>query len=143
MVLVLPTDLDAFEASLDSARLDDVVSSLGRHEVAMTMPKFKFESSFDLVKALSDLGMPIAFSGRADFSGVTREADLYLSGVFHKAFVAVNEAGTEAAASTAVVGGVTSVPEPAEIHLNRPFLFFVRDRSTNTVLFFGRVTDPS
>lgn len=83
-----------------------------------------------------------AFTGAADFSGINGARDLRLSAVVHKAFVDVNEAGTEAAAATGVVVGPTSIPEPAEIHLDRPYVFFIRDLGTSTILFFGRVEDP-
>jgi len=86
--------------------------------------------------------MTDAFTDAADFSGMNGTGGLYISAVVHKAFVDVNEAGTEAAAATGVVMGTTSAPEPAEIHFDRPYGFFVRDRATKTVLFFGRVEDP-
>lgn len=143
MVVVLPEDLDAFEADLDAAKLESVVGSLTRHIVTLSMPKFEFESDLDLKDPLSAMGMDVAFSGDADFSGINGTGGLYISDVLHKAFVSVNEAGTEAAASTAVVVGETSAPEPASISLDKPFLFFIRDLKTDSVLFFGRVSDPS
>lgn len=145
MILVLPEagTLDAFEASLTADTLDGIAKSLGNHQVVMSLPKFKFSSSFGLVEQLSALGMADAFSDKADFTGITDKGGLSISDVVHKAFVNVDEAGTEAAAATGVVVGVTSAPEPAEIHLDHPFLFFIRDNATGSVLFFGRVVDPS
>lgn len=143
MVLVLPSDLDSFEASLDSALLSGVIGSLGARGVDVRLPRFKFESSLDLKEPLSDLGMSIAFSGAADFSGISGKGGLSISDVLHKAFVSVNEAGTEAAAATAVIVGETSAPEPASIQFDRPFLFLIRDIQTGAILFFGRVSDPS
>jgi serpin B len=143
MVLILPNDLAAFEASLDATRLAAVTSSLGDRMVDTRMPRFKFESKWSLVEPLIKLGMGVAFSNAADFSGINGTGGLVISDVIHQSFVAVNEAGTEAAAATAVVVGETSAPEPAAITLDKPFLFFIRDIETKAVLFVGRVSDPS
>jgi serpin B len=143
MLLVLPTDIDAFEAGLDKAKLDEVLSSPTRHIVDVQLPRFDIDATMDLIPPLTDLGMQAAFSSAADFSGITTKEGLLITTVVQKAFVSVDEAGTEAAAATGVVGGPTSVPEPATIHFDRPFLFFIRDRQTRTVLFVGRVDDPS
>ena len=143
MVLVLPNDLNAFESGLDAARLKDVLSSLSNHIVDTKLPKFKFESKFDLIKPLETLGMGVAFSDLADFSGINGKGGLAITGVIHQSFVSVNEAGTEAAAATAVVVGETSIPEPAAITFDKPFLFMIRDIQTKAVLFVGRVSDPT
>lgn len=145
MVLVLPAEgtLDDFEASLTGDKLAAITSGMTDHGVSVMLPRFKIESQFDLGDKLSKLGMVDAFTGAADFSGMNGKGGLYISAVIHKAFVDVNEAGTEAAAATAVIVGETSAPEPAEIHFDRPFLFFIRDVATGTVLFFGRVEDPA
>ncbi|MBK9265484.1 MAG: serpin family protein [Polyangiaceae bacterium] len=143
MVLVLPNDLAAFEASLTGAKMDQIVGSLSHHMVDTTMPTFEFESKFGLVDPLKDMGMGIAFSDGADFSGINGKGGLVITDVIHQSFVKVNEAGTEAAAATAVIVGETSVPEPATISLDKPFVFFIRDFKTKAVLFVGRVADPS
>jgi serpin B len=143
MVVILPKDLEAFEASLDAPRLAQVTSSLGEHMVDTKMPRFKFESKWSLVDPLTKLGMGVAFSDAADLSGINGKGGLVLTDVIHQSFVAVNEAGTEAAAATAVIIDVTSVPAPAAITLDKPFLFFIRDIETKAVLFVGRVSDPS
>ncbi|AKT37591.1 serpin family protein [Chondromyces crocatus] len=145
MVLVLPDNLDAFEQGLDAARVDGVVGALGTRLVDTKMPRFKFESRFSMVDPLAKLGMGIAFGfdGEPDFSGINGTGGLAIDEVVHQAFVGVNEAGTEAAAATAVIVGETSAPEPAEISLDRPFVFFIRDIATGAVLFVGRVSDPS
>ena len=144
MVLVLPAagPLDAFEPSLTSARIDEILSGMGHRSVNVTLPRFKVESAFSLKDQLSKLGMPLAFSDGADFSAIDGKGGLAIGDVVHKAFVNVNEAGTEAAAATGVTFGITSAPEPAEIHFDRPFLFFIRDIATKSVLFVGRVADP-
>jgi serpin B len=87
--------------------------------------------------------MPLAFSGDADFSGMDGGRDLFISEVVHKAFVSVDEAGTEAAAATAVIVAATGMSEaPVEVSLDHPFLFFIRDIQTGAILFVGRVVDP-
>jgi serpin B len=148
MVIVLPGDgrFREFESSLTSALVDDILSDLelGRQKIALTMPKFEFESSFGLVDTLAGMGMPIAFSEGADFSGMTGNNDLCIGDVIHKAFVSVDEAGTEAAAATAVVMELTGIPQPPlELAIDRPFIFMIRDLETAAVLFVGRVENPA
>jgi len=145
MVMILPPQggLDAFEASLTPARLTTLLDTMGGRGVSITLPRFKVESSFSLADQLSKLGMTAAFSDAADFTGINPKGGLSIGSVVHKAFVDVDEAGTEAAAATAVTIGVTSAPEPAEIHLDHPYLFLIRDNKSGTILFLGRVEDPS
>jgi len=146
MVILLPQSdqSEAFEGSLDAQRVEDVVKALETRQVALTMPLFEFESSFSLKEALATMGMPVAFSGDADFSGMTGNRDLFIADVVHKAFVSVDEAGTEAAAATAVVMELTAVPEaPVEVTIDHPFIFLIRDIETGTILFVGRVVNPS
>jgi serpin B len=89
------------------------------------------------------MGMPGAFTGAAGFSGMTGGRDLFIAEVIHKAFVSVDEAGTEAAAATAVVMSELALPEePAEVTVNRAFIFFIRDIETDAILFVGRVVNP-
>ncbi|KYF52454.1 serine protease [Sorangium cellulosum] len=146
MVLVLPAKgtLDAFEASLDAAKVDGIVGAMSEHLVETTMPKFKFEYELSLKKTLEAMGMEIAFTaGAADFTGINAQGQPYIQDVLHKAFVGVNEAGTEAAAATAVIVGDESAPQPASLALVNPFLFLIRDNATGSILFVGRVADPS
>jgi serpin B len=142
MVLVLPSDIEAFEEGLDGARLDGVLGSLEPRNVTIGLPKFKVESTYDLIPPLEALGMSAAF-GAADFSGIDGQGGLSISAVVHKAFVSVNEAGTEAAAATAVALDESGPPEPAAIRFDRPFFFIIRDNATSAILFVGRVADPS
>jgi serpin B len=89
------------------------------------------------------MGMTTAFSPEADFSGMTGSKEIFISDVFHKAYVKVDEEGTEAAAATAVVMKMVSEPlNPVELTVDRPFLFFIREHETNTILFMGRVVEP-
>lgn len=147
MVILLPDsdEFSTFESSLDFSKLQDIVGNLQHQEVALSMPKFEFESSFDLKNTLSDMGMPAAFSPlESNLSGMNGTGDLYITDVVHKAFVAVDEAGTEAAAATAVIVGTTSMPmEPVAVNMDRPFIFMIRDIDTGALLFVGRILDPT
>jgi serpin B len=145
MVILLPEtgQFEAFEEGLQAQQVCDIISGLQPTEVALTMPKFEFDSEFGLKDTLAGMGMPIAFSSSADFSGMTGKPELFISDVVHKAFVAVDEAGTEAAAATAVIMKLTAVPEPpVEVTLDRPFIFLIRDIDTGAILFVGRVLNP-
>jgi len=146
MTVLLPDEgnFEAFEASLDTGRIETVFESLRRQEVALTMPKYEFEAEFSLPDALRQLGMVEPFTSQADFSGMTGARDLFISDVLHKAFVSVDESGTEAAAATAVIMKLTAMPsEPVRVEVNRPFIFLIRDIETGAILFMGRVLDPS
>ena len=143
MLVLLPAQgqFASFEQSLTAERVDTIVRALKAGEVILTMPKFQFDASLSLEDTLSTMGMSDAFdANRADFSGMTGKRDLYIAHVVHKAFVAVDEMGTEAAAATGIGMEVTSLP--TVLTLDRPFLFLIRDGETGTVLFAGRVLDP-
>ncbi len=146
MIVLLPEAgrFEAFESSLDYQVLEEVIAGLKWQEVALTMPKFEFDSEFSLKKTLAAMGMPAAFSEAADFSGMTGGRDLFIAEVIHKAFVSVDEAGTEAAAATAVVMELTAMPEePVEVTIDHPFIFLIRDIETGAILFVGRVMNPA
>ncbi|MBI5546587.1 MAG: serpin family protein [Deltaproteobacteria bacterium] len=144
MTLVMPkaVSLAAFEAGLDGARLQAIVGALADESLLIQLPKFQFEGKASLAEALSALGMEVAFSDAADFSGIHAAGGLSISDVIHQTFVAVDEAGTEAAAATGVVVGTTSVPVGRQVQVDRPFLFLIRDVQTGAVLFLGHVYDP-
>jgi len=146
MVILLPEEGEfaGFEDSLDAERLGAILAALDSRQVAVTLPRFEFESKFSLNETLQALGMVNAFSTAADFSGMTPGGGLFISDVIHQAFVAVDEAGTEAAAATAVIMPKSAAPEePIEFTANRPFLFLSRDLESGAILFLGRVLDPS
>ena len=146
MVILLPQNgqFDTFEGSLDLQKLNGILGQLEYRQVGLTMPKFEFESSFALKDTLSEMSMPVAFSPDADFSGMTGNRELSITEVVHKAFVSLDEAGTEAAAATAVIVGLTAIPEePVTINIDRPFIFLIRDIETGAILFVGRVLNPS
>ena len=146
MLLLVPDvgTFRSFEQGLDYATYRSIVDALAEHQVHLGLPKFKFDYALSPVDALRALGMTDAFNpAAADFSGIDGARDLYISNILHKAFVAVDEIGTEAAAATAVVIGVTSMPgETVTLTINRPFLVVIRDIPTDTILFLGRVTTP-
>jgi serpin B len=152
MTILLPDEgaFDDFETALDAATLDDALGQLDWADVELHLPKFEFDFSESLVKALKALGMTDAFDpATADFSGMvdgTPPERLAIGDVLHKAFISIDEEGTEAAAATAVIVGATSAAppeEPLEVRVDRPFLFAIRDTVTGTLLFLGRVLDPS
>jgi len=144
MLILLPDSgqFEAVEKLLDAQWLDEIVKGLEPKQVTLVMPKFEFESDFSLGDTLSAMGMPVAFSGNADFSGMTGNRDLFIRDVIHKAFVSVDEAGTEAAAATAVVMPTSMPSMPVEVTVDRPFIFLIRDIETGTLLFVGRVVTP-
>jgi len=146
MVILLPQagEFEPFEGALDADYVDTITKDLAYGQVALTMPKFEFESGFGLKEALVAMGMPDAFTGAADFSGMTGSRDLFIGEVIHQAFVSVDETGTEAAAVTAVVVPTSAMPEePVEVTVDRPFIFLIRDIETGAILFVGRILDPS
>ena len=146
MLILLPAEgtFQDWARKLDARQLATIVDDMERMQVQLTMPRFTFESSFRLRDALVRLGMSDAFSGAADFSGMTGNRDLFISDVYHKAFVAVDEEGTEAAAATAVVMELTAAPaQPVTVTVDRPFVFLIRDIETDAILFLGHVVDPS
>jgi serpin B len=146
MVIILPEDgqFEVFEEELQAQKVNDIIGDLQVTEVALTMLKFEFESEFSLKDTLAEMGMPVAFSGAADFSGMTGNLGLAISDVLHKAFVSLDEAGTEAAAATAVIMKETAMPDqPVEVTIDHPFMFLIRDIDTGAILFVGRVVNPA
>jgi serpin B len=146
MVIVLPRKkggLAEVEEGLSWAKIDGWMDRLRPVKLNVFLPRFEMKTRFDLVKRLSAMGVRDAFSAQhADFSGMTGRRDLYITTAVHKAFVEVNEEGTEAAAATGISVGVTSVAPPKAFRADHPFLFFIRDNGSGAVLFMGRLTEP-
>jgi serpin B len=153
MIVLLPNKVDglaALEAKLTAASMEEWLGKLDRApEVVLSLPRFKTTQQFELTGALAALGMRKAFDqDTADFSAMTGKKDLWISAAIHKAFVDVNEEGTEAAAATAVTmvaGAMMRRDEPPPILFNadHPFLFAIRENGSKAILFMGRVTDPT
>jgi serpin B len=148
MIVLLPKKADGlaeFEQSLTTERLSAWLARLRPHRVDVALPRFKVESRFELEKVLPEMGMPLALTPSADFSGMNGKRDLFISAVIHKAFADVNEEGTEAAAATAVVitRAMAAAPEPAVVfRADHPFAFLIRHNRSGSLLFLGRVVNP-
>jgi serpin B len=137
--------MKAMEEQLNAGVVSDVLGKIRSTKVAVSFPKFKMTSSFQLADVLAKMGMPTLFQpGKADLSGIVVTKDLFISKVVHKAYVDVNEEGTEAAAATAVIAMRASAKAPMipVFRADHPFVFAIRDNKTGSILFLGRVTNP-
>ena len=145
MDIIMPDagNFTKFESGMTADSISAIISNLQTKSTNLTMPKFNFDSSFSLNGALSALGMPIAFSNQADFSGMTGNKDLTIADVVHKAYVAVDEQGTEAAAATGVVMSAMAIMNQNNVTIDQPFIFMIRDIQTGAILFVGRVLNPA
>jgi serpin B len=146
MVVLLPDGgLEELETGLAAGRLAGWLGSLEKREVSVFLPSFKITARYGLKPLLSSMGMPDAFSLAADFSGLNGQRDLTITDVIHQAFVEVNEAGSEAAAATAVIIGLKSMPPVDRVvfRADRPFVFLITHKPTGTILFMGRVANPA
>ncbi len=150
LVILLPKAVDgvaALEQRLDAAKLQEWLAALdgaGEAKAQVFLPRFKLDCRLELARELAAMGMPAAFGQSADFSGMTGTRALCISDVVHQAMVELNEEGTEAAAATAVGMALTSVRAPAPVfRVDHPFVFLIRENQTGSILFLGRVTDPS
>ncbi|MGA2323343.1 MAG: serpin family protein [Sedimentisphaerales bacterium] len=146
MVVLLPKKLDGIselEKDLNNDNLVRWIDDLHKRKVQVFLPKFKMTSEFELARVLGAMGMPIAFSDKADFSGMNGNYELSISAVVHKAYVDVNEEGTEAAAATGVGVIATSIEAPPPVFkADHPFIFLIRDNQTGSILFMGRTANP-
>jgi serpin B len=146
MDIIVPDEgnFAGFESTLDSANLSKILTDMQPTSVHLSMPKFNFTGEFKLSDPLKEMGMTDAFDeNRADFSGMTGGRDVFIDNVVHKAFVAVDEDGTEAAAATAVIMAPTSAGpiEAITLIIDRPFIFLIRDIPSGQILFIGRVVE--
>jgi serpin B len=150
MIVLLPKKTDGLaelEKEFTAKSANEWIAELGPVEkVVLTFPCFTMTQQFELSKTLATMGMPLAFSSSADFSAMTGKPDFTISAAIHKAYIDVNEQGTEAAAATAVV--ITEMaarvaPPPIVFDADHPFLFMIRDTKSGSILFLGRVTDPT
>ncbi|MCM2465718.1 serpin family protein [Methanoculleus oceani] len=142
MLVLLPREdnLTAAEEALDAERLAGLREALVSQNVRVSFPKFTLETGYPLPGVLAAMGMPTAFANdAADLSGMDGTRDLFVTGVFHKAFIDVNEEGTEAAAATGVIGGRGAAPI---FRADHPFVFLIVEKDSGTILFMGRVVNP-
>jgi len=148
MVIFLPikkNGITEFEKSFDYKYYQDIIAALQSTEVRLSLPKFQTTCKFNLGTTLSRMGMPLAFSANADFSGMTGKKDLCISEVIHQAFIDVTERGTEAAAATAVIMKETAIRKPDEpkiFNADHPFIFIIKDNATGSILFMGQIMKP-
>ena len=146
MTILLPKpgiDTDSLIAQMNNNTWNSWLGSFSEQEVNLFLPKFKLEYEISLNDILSALGMSIAFEpGRADFTKINSDGNLYISEVKHKTFVEVNEEGTEAAAVTSVEISFTSIGSGITMHINRPFVFAIRENHSGTILFIGKIVEP-
>ena len=146
MMVILPSETESIteiENTLTAESLNVVLSKMWMTKVDVYFPKFKLVwGVFSLNNALIKLGMPDAFGGKADFSGINGVVGLFISDVFHKAFIEVNEKGTEAAAATGVVMKAAVGIEPV-FRVDHPFIFIIKDNHSGSILFMGRVINPA
>lgn len=146
MIVFLPRKaggLAELERTLTAAVVTDSLARMTVHEVDVTLPRFKVTAEFRLREPLTSLGMPLAFSARADFSGITKGVGLQLSEVFHKAYVEVNEKGTEAAAATGAPMTLSFRRGAVVFRADHPFFFVIRENGTGSLLFAGRLANPA
>ena len=149
MLVLLPSQMEGLadlQKRLTEENLRKWSIGLQERTVDVSLPKFKVTAQFQLNDVLEAMGMTLAFdSKRADFSGMSTEEQLSISAVVHKAFVDVNEEGTEAAAATAVamrMAGIPSPEKPVVFRADHPFVFMIRDNRTQSILFLGQVVNP-
>lgn len=145
MIILLPKDrsVSDLENKLNKDNLEEWKKQLSKQRVNVYIPRFTFEIRYELTTNLSELGMPNAFAPHCDLSGIDGTKNLYIQSVIHKAFVEVNEEGTEAAAATGVAVGITAVrPQIPVFRADHPFAFLIQERSTGNILFIGRIVEP-
>ena len=146
MAVVLPDGpLTALRPKIGAGGVAGLLAGAARHRVTLSLPRFRLEAEFDLIPVLGRLGVSLAFGDAADFSGITESQPLRIGAVAHKAYVDVDEQGTEAAAATAVVMRASAImrpPPPVTMVVDRPFLFAIIDTATGQPLFLGQVSHP-
>ncbi|MCK5117046.1 MAG: serpin family protein [Candidatus Aegiribacteria sp.] len=144
MLVIVPDENHFFEveACLGNDLIAEITRSLRDENLYLTLPRFETVSAFQLEDVLAEMGMPSAFGVSADFSGMDGSLSLYIASVIHKAFVSVDENGTEAAAATAVLMEKLNGDSSVEFMIDRPFIYLIRDSGTGTILFIGRVMNP-
>lgn len=149
MVIVLPKQVNGLqnlEESINAQYLEKLHTGVTKKRVQLYLPKFKFDSAFQLNDSLKALGLVDAFTSKADFAGISAKKDLFISKAIHKAFIEVNEDGTEAAAATAISMARGAMPpvydKPVVFKADHPFMFFIIHNQSKAILFMGKVLKP-
>ena len=145
MIIILPKEnnVSSVEQILSNENLSTWMDSMYPTDVDIYLPKFTFETEYNLKEMLIAMGMDIAFSFNADFSGMNGHGGLFIEKVLHKAFIEVNEEGTEAAAATTVHMLESAIPDSPEVFdADHPFLYLIQHKETGTILFMGKVVNP-
>ena len=150
MIVLLPNEVSGLSALERAFTAKSLAGWIGKlrpaPKIVVTLPRFTMTQQFELSNALARMGMPLAFTSAADFSGMTGTRELNLSAAIHKAVIDVNETGTEAAAATSIIMRATAMrvePPPIIFRADHPFLFLIRDKRSGSILFLGRVVDPT
>jgi serpin B len=153
MTIVVPDDMGAFVIGLSQAKLASILSAESKVDVELSLPRFSVDTRLDLKKALAEIGMPTAFGVSADLSGIApigplNPQGLAIGAAIHQANIDVVEEGTTASAVTVAMASAAAAtlatpPPPIQFHVDKPFLYLIRDRTSGAVLFLGRVDDPS
>lgn len=149
MLAILPKgNLDSIKSLLASDQLEKYKTQMNRNEITtLKIPKIEFKTDYNLIDPLEKLGIKTAFTNNADFTGITSKRELSINSVLHKAYIKIDEQGTEAAAATSAGMNVTSVKEDDKSIINfiadHPYIFLIQDNETGNILFFGKISDPT
>jgi serpin B len=146
MIIILPkeNDISIIEKQIDNYNISIWMNSMYPTNLEIYFPKFTFRTEYNLKNVLIDMGFKNAFSSNADFSGMNGFGGLFIDKVLHKAFIEVNEEGSEAAAATTVHILETSILEPSKVvDVDHPFVFLIKHKYTDTILFMGNVENPT
>jgi len=147
LMIIVPKSyrkIKKLEKKLDQEFYNNYINYKEKKQVKLSIPKFNIKSDYDLGETLVKMGLKDAFTGNADFSGITEQEKLYISQAIHKATIEINEEGTEAAAATAVVMRKMSVMlDNVELKVDRPFIYILRNNQTNCIYFIGKVVNPN
>jgi len=145
MIIILPKEnnIPSVETMITTSNISSWIQDFNDVSIGVSLPRFTFKTEYSLKDVLIDMGLDVSFTQDADFSGMTGQKDLTIDKVIHKAFIEVNEEGTEAAAATSVHMVLTSVPQTMRFIADHPFVFLIYHKETGTILFIGEVIDPS
>jgi len=142
MVILFPKKIEELEQTMDATFIQSALKGLRSRKMILSLPKFKLNSTLHLREILTALGMKNAFTSAANFRKMSN-ADIQVTSIIQKAFIAIDNKGTAATAMRVKTGGLHSPPQPFRVTINRPFIYLIREKKTNSILFMGRVTKLS